>query len=328
MRIFRRVMTIALLTGLLAFAVVPFLIPFESSGTSTREEVAGAEATFAELGGVSVHYEEIAYSGDCKCNAPLIVLMHGFGASNFSWRDVKQPFSKFGTVVAYDRPAFGFTERPTSWDGVNPYSFEGNFEILDDLIAKFGSGRQIILVGHSAGGQLAAEYARVRSDVVSGLILVDPAILTTGGGPEGLQWFYDIPQIARLGPILVSSIATSGDALIYESFFDQSAVTDAVLDGYHQPLKVAGWEQAFWNFATASKANGLKDNLNAIQQPTLLITGSNDTVVPTSDTVKLQGMIQGSALEVIPKTGHLPHEEKPLEFMAAIDANWGLFAVK
>jgi pimeloyl-ACP methyl ester carboxylesterase len=39
-------------------------------------------------------------------------------------------------------------------------------------------------------------------------------------------------------------------------------------------------------------------------------------------------MIQGSALEVIPKTGHLPHEEKPLEFMAAIDANWGLFAVK
>ena len=321
-------MTIALLAGLLSFAVVPFLIPFETSGTQTNVQAAGSDAKFTELGGVSVHYTSAGYTGDCKCQAPLIVLMHGFGASTFSWRDVEEPFSKYGEVVSYDRPAFGFTERPTSWSGVSPYSFEGNFAILDDLIGKFGSGRQIILVGHSAGGQLAAEYARVRGDAVSGLILVDPAVLTTGGGPEGIEWFYDIPQIARLGPMLVSSIASSGDALIYESFFDQTAVTDSVLDGYHQPLKVAGWEQAFWNFATASKANELKENLGSLRQPTLLITGSNDTVVPTSDTVKLQGMIPGSALAVIPQTGHLPHEEKPNEFMAAIDANWSIFATK
>ena len=328
MRTFRRIMTIALLAGLLSFAVVPFLIPFETSGTQTNIQAAGSDAKFTELGGVSVHYTSASYSGDCKCQAPLIVLMHGFGASTFSWRDVEEPLSKYGEVISYDRPAFGFTERPTSWEGSSPYSFAGNFAILDDLIAKFGSGRQIILVGHSAGGQLAAEYARVRGDLVSGLILVDPAVLTTGGGPEGFQWFYDLPQIARLGPILVSSIATSGDALIHESFFDQAAVTDEVLEGYHQPLKVAGWERAFWNFATASKANDLKENLGSLLQPTLLITGSNDTVVPTSDTVKLQGMIPDSALAVIPQTGHLPHEEKPDEFMAAIDVNWSMFATK
>lgn len=321
-------MTIALLAGLLSFAVVPFLIPFETSGTQTNVQVAGPEAKFTELGGVSVHYEEASYSGNCNCDAPLIVLMHGFGASTFSWREVEKPLSAFGNVIAYDRPAFGFTERPTTWKGASPYSFEGNFAILDDLIAKFGKGRQVILVGHSAGGQLAAEYARVRGDAVRGLILVDPAILTTGGGPEGLQWFYDIPQIDRLGPILVSSIATSGDALIYESFFDRAVVTDSVLEGYHRPLKIAGWERAFWNFATASKANDLKANLGVIRQPTLLITGSNDTVVPTSDTVKLEGMIPGSALEVIPQTGHLPHEERPSEFMAAVAANWNLFATK
>ena len=328
MRTFRRVMTLALLAGLLSFAVVPFLIPFETSGTQTNAQAAGADATFTELGGVSVHYTSASYSGDCKCQAPLIVLMHGFGASTFSWRDVEESLSKYGEVISYDRPAFGFTERPTSWSGASPYSFEGNFAILDDLIAKFGSGRPIILIGHSAGGQLAAEYARVHGDSVSGLVLVAPAVLTSGGGPEGLQWFYDIPQIARLGPILVSSIATSGDALIYESFHDQTVVTDEVLDGYHQPLKVAGWERAFWNFATASKANDLKENLDSLRQPTLLITGSNDTVVPTSDTVKLQEMIPGSALAVVPQTGHLPHEEKPVEFMAAIDANWQLFSTK
>jgi pimeloyl-ACP methyl ester carboxylesterase len=328
MRIFRRVMTIALVAGVLSFAIVPFLIPFETSGTQTNLEAAGPDAKFTELGGVSVHYERADYSGTCNCQAPLIVLMHGFGASTFSWREVEQPLSKLGEVIAYDRPAFGFTERPTSWKGTNPYSFAGNFEILDDLISKFGQGRKIILVGHSAGGQLAAEYARVRGNAIGGLILVDPAILTTGGGPEGLQWFYDIPQIARLGSILVSSIATSGDALIYQSFFDRAAVTDSVLEGYHRPLRVAGWERAFWNFATASKANALKDNLGKIGQPTLLITGSNDTVVPTSDTIKLQRLIPGSALAVVPQTGHLPHEEKPLEFMNAVSSNWNLFATK
>ena len=68
--------------------------------------------------------------------------------------------------------------------------------------------------------------------------------------------------------------------------------------------------------------------MSEIRQPSLLITGSNDTVVPTSDTVKLQEMIPDSALAVIPKTGHLPHEEKPVEFMVAIDANWELFSTK
>jgi pimeloyl-ACP methyl ester carboxylesterase len=321
-------MTIALLAGLFSFAVVPFLIPFESSGTLTREEVAGPEATFEELGGVSVYFEQLAYSGDCNCQAPLIVLMHGFGASTFSWRDVKAPLSTFGTVLSYDRPGFGFTERPTNWDGASPYSFEGNFAILDDLIAKFGAGRKVILVGHSAGGQLAAEYARVRGTDISGLILVAPAVLTTGGGPEGLQWFYDIPQVAKLGPILVSSIATSGDALIYESFVDKAVVTDAVLDGYHAPLKIKGWEQAFWNFATASKANQLAANLDGVSQPTLLITGSADTVVPTADTVKLRSMIAGSVLEVIDQTGHLPHEERPADFMVAVTKNWSLFPIE
>lgn len=315
-------MTIALIAGIASFAIVPFLIPFHTSGTLNNVDAAGPQAKFEKLGGVSVHLERVAYAGTCNCKAPLLVLMHGFGASTFSWREVEEPLSKLGEVVAYDRPGFGFTERPTSWTKTNPYSFAGNFNILDDLIAKFGVDRKVILVGHSAGGQLAAEYARLNPTKVSSLILVDPAVLTTGGGPEGIQWVYDIPQIAKLGPILVSSIATSGDQLIYQSFADKAKVTKAVLAGYHRPLKVAGWEQAFWNFATASKQNQLAANLGKLKQPTLLITGSADTVVPTADTIKLKAMIPGSMLEIIASAGHLPHEEQPEAFILAVEHNW------
>jgi pimeloyl-ACP methyl ester carboxylesterase len=310
----------AVLVG--AFLVVPFLIPFESSGTQSYREAAGVGAEFVDLNGIDVRVERQAYTGDCECAAPLVVLMHGFGASTYSWRDVMGPLGEFGEVIAYDRPAFGFTERPTSWEGTNPYGFAGNFELLDALIAKFGEGRDVVLVGHSAGGQLAAEYARVHPGVISSLVLVDPAILTTGGTPDGLGWLWAIPQIDRLGPILVAGIASSGMDLLRESYADQSMLTPAVLRGYRAPLTVKGWEEGFWNFSTAPRTNELAANIPDVTIPVLLITGDADTVVPTADTVALDSMFPDSRLVVIDEAGHLPQEEKPADFLAAITKYW------
>jgi pimeloyl-ACP methyl ester carboxylesterase len=241
--------------------------------------------------------------------------MHGFGASTFSWRKVIEPLGQYGEVIAYDRPAFGFTERPSVTLGVDSYGFEANFKILDDLIAKYATDRKVVLVGHSAGGQLAAEYARLNPTKIQGLILVDAAIVTTGGGPDGLSWLYQIPQIDKLGPILVSSIAQTGDDVIRRSHFDQNQVTQEVLDGYRQPLKVKGWERAFWKFATASRKNDLLANIGTIKTPTLLISGVADTIVPVADQTKLQKLMPGSELVLIEKSAHLPHEEQPEAFM-------------
>jgi pimeloyl-ACP methyl ester carboxylesterase len=245
--------------------------------------------------------------------------MHGFGASTFSWRDVLDPLSASGTVIAYDRPGFGFTERPTTWAGDNPYGFAGNFDIVDALIAEFGSAREIVLVGHSAGGQLAAEYVRLNPTKVQRLVLADPAILTTGGGPEWVTPLLSIPQIDALGPSLVAGIASSGDDLLRQSFYDQSQVTQAVYDGYHAPLQIRGWEKGFWEFTKAPRANDLAAHLSTLTLPTLLVTGSDDTVVPTSDTQKLATLLPDATLVIIPNTGHLPQEEDPRAFAAAIN---------
>lgn len=317
MKRFRRFMVNALLLGVLSFLVVPFLIPEPNSGTLTNVEAAGPGAKFSKLYNIDVHIETQKYTGDCRCDAPLIVLMHGFGASTFSWRKVIEPLGKYGEVIAYDRPAFGFTERPAITLGVDSYGFEANFGILNDLIAQYGTKRPVVLVGHSAGGQLAAEYARLNPAKVQGLVLVDAAIITTGGSPDGLSWFYQIPQIDKLGPILVSSIAQTGDDLLRRSHFDQSQVTQDVYDGYHQPLKVKGWERAFWRFATASRKNDLLANLGTIKTPTLLISGVADTVVPVADQAKLKAKIPGSELVLIEKSGHLPQEEQPKAFLDA-----------
>jgi pimeloyl-ACP methyl ester carboxylesterase len=349
MRRFRRIMLVALASGILAFLIVPFLIPVGSSGTITAEQAAAPDAQFVTLMGLQVHIETVSYTGDTGTGTgdtdtngpptpPLVVLLHGFGASTFSWREVLKPLAQVGDVIAYDRPGFGFTERPlesmdtewmgtesmgTEWSGLNPYGVPGNLALLDALLTEFGDDREIILVGHSAGGLLAAEFARVNPQKVDQLVLVSPAVYSTGGARGWLAPLLAIPQIDRLGPLAVASIASSGDDILRQSFVDQSVLTDAVFDGYRRPLTIEGWEEALWRVTTAPRDNDLAANLADIGQPMLLITGDADTVVPTADTERLATELRDAdgipaELVVIARAGHLPHEEAAEQFLDAV----------
>jgi len=307
--------------------VVPFLIPVQTTGTATYKEVAGEGATFATAQGIDIFYEKSDFvckeAKDCS-NPPVIFLMHGFGANTFSYREIIEPLSQLGDVIAYDRPGFGLSERPTSWDGENPYGSIGQDLILDELIAQFASGRDVILVGHSAGGTLAAQYVVDNKDAIQGLILISPAILSTGGSPSWLNWIFSIPQLDHLGPLLVSSIASSGMDLLNESWYNKDLITDEVKAGYREPLNVIGWEEGFWEFNRAPREFDVKDRLDEIIVPTLLITGDTDTVVATADTQALANMIKDSVLFVIPQSGHLAQEETPEDTMKAIGVVWGI----
>jgi pimeloyl-ACP methyl ester carboxylesterase len=298
--------------------VGPFLVPVESSGTLTKEEAAAelwqGKSKFVESLDHEVHYVE---SGDPDSNR-LILLAHGFGASAFSYRDVLEPLAEYGHVIAYDRAAFGFTERPTSWQGVNPYSAQGQLQVIDELIDRFGIGKEVFLVGHSAGGALAAGYALEHQEKLKGLVLYAPAIYGSGGSPDWLSWVYDIPQLNHLGPLAVSSIATSGLQLLDRSYNDPSQITDETLAGYTAPLKIKGWERAFWEFNKAPRSLGVAERLSELTIRTLVVTGDNDLVVPTENSVRLADELPNADLAIIKQTGHLPNEEKPSEFATVI----------
>lgn len=300
-----------------ALLVGPFLVPVNSTGTLTNKEAAaelwGDRSQFVEVLDHEVH---LVTAGDQNSDR-LILLLHGFGASAFSWRDVLEPLAGHGFVVAYDRAAFGFTERPTSWD-VNPYSSAGQLQVIDELVKRFGEGKEVVLVGHSAGGSLAAAYALENQSKLSGLVLEAPAIYSTGGSAGWFNWIFDIPQLNHLGPLAVASIATSGLDLLDRSYNDPSQITDEVLAGYTAPLKVAGWERAFWEFNKAPRSLGVAERLSELTMRTLVITGDNDVVVATADSIRLASELPDAELVIVPETGHLPNEEKPREFATAI----------
>jgi len=282
---------IKFILGSLAAVLVlgPFAVPVNSSGTLTYQEAAAisweGRSEFVNLVDHQVH---IITAGNPD-NDRLIVLLHGFGASSLTWQQVLEPLGQAAYVVAFDRAAFGFTERPTSFGDLNPYSAAGQLKVIDGLVDLYGADKEVVILGHSAGGALALGYALDYPDKVDSLILEAPAVYGTGGSPSWLNWVFSIPQIDHLGPLAVASIASSGLDLLVESYTDPSMITAEVQASYTAPLKIDGWERAFWEFNKAPRSLNLVERLDDLRAPALIITGDDDRVVATADSIKLNG---------------------------------------
>lgn len=312
----KKILISSLAVILILFLVVPFLIPIPPlTGTFPPDRLGKTDSRFVEVNGIKVHYKMYG------AGEPVIILMHGFGAYSFSFDPVIRQLSEYGTVIAFDRPAFGFTERPIldAWEGPNPYTNEFASDLTVGLMDALGVDKAI-LVGHSAGGAVAILTYYRHPERVSALILEDAAVYG-GGAPWYIGLFLWLPQVQRLGPLLVRGIAgDSGISAIYLAWHDDSKITPDTIEGYRRPLMAEGWDYALWQFTLASGRSDLKSNLSKISVPVLVITGSEDKIVPPANAARLAEDILGSTLVVIPDCGHIPHEETPQEFLDAVIA--------
>jgi pimeloyl-ACP methyl ester carboxylesterase len=297
---------------LLVLLVGPFLVPVPPlEGTRPPQALADPDSQFLEINGLSVHVKTRGQG------EPVFVLLHGFGASLYSWQAVMEPFSQLGTVIAYDRPAFGLTERPLSWEGQNPYGPEAQVALVIGLLDHFGI-QQAILVGNSAGGTVAMQTALAHPERVSALILVDPAVYNGGGAPSWTRLLFSTPQMRHLGPLVARQILTRGPELIETAWHDPSQIPPETIVLYRKPLQAENWDKALWELTLASHASGLAERLKEFSLPVLVITGDDDRIVPTADSIRLAGELPDAQLTVIPDAGHVPHEERPAAFMKAV----------
>jgi pimeloyl-ACP methyl ester carboxylesterase len=130
------------------------------------EALADPDSSFYEINGVRVHHKVCAHhdddesgqsSGSAVARTQIglpIVLLHGFGASVFSWSRVMRPLARIAgaKVLAFDRPAFGLTSR-AGWSGddtkpLNPYSMAFSVMATLAFIDQLGTGKAV-LVGYS-----------------------------------------------------------------------------------------------------------------------------------------------------------------------------------
>jgi pimeloyl-ACP methyl ester carboxylesterase len=308
--------TLSILSVLLILILVgPFLVPVPPlEGTQPPEALADEDSRFIEIDNLTLHYKQ---QGSGR---PAFILLHGFGASTFSWREVMTPLGDYGLVIAYDRPAFGLTERPLEWEGESLYSQENNIALLLGLMdAK--NIEQAVLVGNSAGGTLATAFALTYPERVLALIEVDAAIYQTRPESVILDWLLNTPQVNHIGPLIARRLGGSqGQAFIQSAWHDPSKLeaNPQILAGYQTPLNADNWDRALWEHTKATDPPGLDQRLSEITVPTLVISGDDDQIVPVENSIRLAEDIPGAELIILENCGHLPQEECPESFLNAI----------
>ena len=302
---------------LLALLLGPLLVPVPPlENTVPPQALADADSQFIDVDGLQVHLKERG------AGAPNLLLLHGFAASTYSWREVIDELGQYGRTVAYDRPAFGLTERPFVTPERNPYSpayQAAQVPALLDALDMEGA----ILVGNSAGGTTAVRAALDYPERVQALILVDPAIYTGGGAPSWADWLLDTPQADHLGPLLARQITDWGYQFGRSAWHDPARFTDEIWQGYTKPLGADNWDYALWQLTRSSDAADLAARLPELTLPILVITGDDDRIVPTEQSIRLAAELPNAELVVIPNCGHVPQEECPQEFMMAVETFLG-----
>ncbi len=315
MQRWKKIIRNTIFVAVVIILVGPFLVPVPPlTGTVSEAELADPDSKFIEVNDVSVHYKEHG------TGAQTFILLHGFGASVFSWREVLDDFALRGRVIAYDRPAFGLTERPMPEDwSANPYGMDANIELLRGLMDSLKIQRTV-LVGNSAGGALAVAFALRYPARVESLILIDPG-LGGGRGPQFPAFALPLmrtPQMRHLGPLFVRDISETRDDDIRRAWSDPTKVTDEILAGYHKSLQVNNWDRALYELTFAPAYPEMRALVSQLTIPVFIIGGEDDGLIRPTYFESIARDIPGARLILLAGCGHVPHEECPLEFMSAV----------
>lgn len=303
-----------------AFACVtaglgPFAVPVPKlDGLVSEQAFAEPDSKFIEIDGVNIHYKE-AGSGE-----RAFILLHPFGGSVYSWRNVMGEFGKYGRVIAYDRPAFGLTQRlmPETWES-NPYGMKANIEILRGLMDSFGI-EKAALVGNSAGGGVAVAFALEYPERVADLILVDPGV-GGGYGPQFPAWALPLmwtPQMRHLGPLMMRDYQETLPRTVEREWYDQSKLTDEIRRKHLQLLQIKNWDRAFYELTFAPAYPELRPLLPSLTLPALIVAGREDRLIRSWYFEAIAAEMPDARLAIIPNCGHVPQEECPEPFMKTV----------
>lgn len=298
------------LAALVLILVALHVIPVPSTGEEV-EKVAPREGKFVDVCGLKVYYVERPGEGE------NILLLHGFGASTYSWRYVLSS-NLSGRIVAFDRPGFGFTERRNPRElSCNPYSPEGAAELTIELMGKLGIDRAV-LVGHSAGAGVALLVAFKAPDRVEKLVLVAPA--WSPREPSTLQRIlYSPPLTEKFFPLFIRSSVGRLEEVLENAWYNQSKLTDEVREGYKAPLKARDWDKGLFWVMKYSSFPDIAEELKSLEVPALIVHCREDRIVPLESGEKLAKTLPNAELVVMGECGHLPHEEKPEEFLEVFE---------
>ena len=224
-----------------------------------------------------------------------LMLCHGlFGAlSNFS--DLIEKFRHTHKVVVPILPLFDLDILHTTVSG------------LEKHIAAFIEHKNytnIHLLGNSLGGHVALVYVLKHPERVKSLTLT---------GSSGLFENAMGDSYPKRGDYEYIKNKTA------QTFYDPAVATPELVDEVFEITKNRIKVIKIIALAKSAIRHNLGEELNQIQQPTLLIWGKNDIVTPPFVAEEFKKLIPNSRLHFIDKCGHAPMMEVPVEFNSILE---------
>jgi pimeloyl-ACP methyl ester carboxylesterase len=259
-----------------------------------RVEVVGSPVNYVEMG-----------------EGPPLVFVHGLSGAWQNWLEQIPHFSAAHRVIALDLPGFGGSPMPPWEVSIPAY---GRF--LRDFCERLGVER-CALVGNSMGGFIATEVAINEPERVEKLLLVSAAGITWARArrePAAM-----IGRVGRAALPLALRFQLSGikrpgirKRAFQGVFYDPGSLRREVLwENLAPAMTSPGYLDAITNLV----GYDIRDRLEEIGGPTLIVWGRNDRVVPVPAALSYKKRIgDNAALEIFDRCGHVPQLERPVRF--------------
>lgn len=237
-----------------------------------------------------------------------VILLHGFGATNYSWRHLVSQMPSGYQALSFDLKGFGDSPKPDD----KQYSLYDQADLIYTFIID-NALNGVTLIGHSMGGGIsllvALKLIQQKEKRLSSLVLIDSIAYR-----QSIPFFLSFLQMPILGP-LGSALLPTGlqvRAVLKLAYYNDSKIANADVYAYASALQKPGSASALVESARQfipRNIDQLANEYTTIDVPTLILWGREDAIVPLCVGQRLHAAISGSCIAIIDNCGHIPHEE-------------------
>ena len=267
---------------------------------------------FITVDGVRLHYVE-------RGTGSPLVLLHGNGSmiQDFKSSGLIDLAAKKYRVIAFDRPGFGYSERPRS----TVWTPAAQADLINAALIKMGVSQPLVL-GHSWGTLVAVALALKYPRNVRALILASGYYYPT---VRADVLVLSPPAMPLIGDVLSHTISPILGRLIWPLFLRKIFGPSPV------PKKFAGFPEEMTMRPSQIRASAAETALmipaaysfreayGHLKMPVAIVAGREDRVIEVQQSADLHRDIAQSTLRCIPNTGHMVHQTATAEVMSAID---------
>ncbi len=259
---------------------------------------------FVEVQGLRIHYRD-------EGQGFPIIMLHGFSASLHIWDHWVYALSDRYRLIRLDLPGFGLSDIPPKHQiDTEPYLLYLK-QFLDHLEIK-----ECYIAGNSFGGWLTWELGARYPEVIKRIILLSPAGYFTDQTKPKTVEFAKKPAFKELLKTGIPRFVIK--RLLANAYGDKTKISEHDINRYYGLINREGNLMSMVRFAT-QEVSATTKLIKKIKQPTLLMWGMEDRIIPVTDAYKFHKEIPNSRLMVYKGVGHMPQAEVPGKTLRDLD---------